>query len=270
VLILTSLLVSSSTSKNDRKVLDFVENAMKKNPNITFKKAVIKNKHTVDGKWKAYVLKVDAVFRGKDISFGETMFSNGNLIARDFIDLKTYSSIKENFSSLFSKSFYNKANLISGSSKSKNKIAVFSDPMCPYCQDLLPKLVSHSKKNPKDIALYYYHFPLTSIHPSVEVVSRAMIVATKRGIKDVVAKIYKVNLDSELNDKQALAKVNKALKLSGNKKITMSDIEKSNIIKAEERDKDIARELLLNGTPVVYINEIKDNTRVKYLSIGNK
>ena len=45
----------------------------------------------------------------------------------------------------------------------------------------------------------------------------------------------------------------------------MKDIEKNSVTKAHQKDLDIASELLLNGTPVIYVDGVKDNTRKKYL-----
>lgn len=42
----------------------------------------------------------------------------------------------------------------------KRKIAIFTDPDCPYCHELEKELV-----NVKDVTIYTFLYPLTSIHP---------------------------------------------------------------------------------------------------------
>ena len=265
ILSFSVLMSGDSTSK---KVIDYLKWQTSNNPNLSIKSMKVQKTHKVDSKWTAYTIKIDAFFRGKEVSFGEVLFSNGKYISTDFIDIKQKDSLKERFTSLFDDKFYDDSNLISGSSKSKHKIAVFSDPLCPYCTVLLPKLIEHAKKYPKAIALYYYHFPLTSLHPTAPIISKAMIVADNRKIKNYALKIYSTKISSKISEKETLAEVNKALGLKGNKKITMKDINSKKVLKHHKKDLSIASELLLNGTPVVFIDGVKDNSRKKYLELG--
>ena len=262
---ITMLLSGDATSK---KVIDYLKWQTSNNPNLSVKNMKITKTKKVDSKWTAYIVKIDAFFRGKEVSFGEVLFSDGKYIATDFIDIKEKESLKERFTSFFEDKFYDKRNLLSGSSKSKNKIAVFSDPLCPYCTQLLPKMIKYAKDNPKDIALYYYHFPLASIHPTAPIISKAMIVADNRKIKDYAMKIYGSPINPKLSEDATLARVNELLGLKGKKKITKKDISSKKVLKYHKKDMAIASELLINGTPTVFINGAKDNSRNKYLTLG--
>ena len=262
-LVSTIFLNANNAKMASKNVISYMDQQLARNPNLVLDKVVLKKTKKITANWKAYILSVKAKFKGKNIEFSEVLFSNGNLVSREFIDIKTGVNVKDNLFS-FEKKYYNKNNLISGSSKSKHKVVVFSDPMCPYCTALLPSLITFANKNPKLIALYYYHFPLTSIHPTAPIASKAMIVAHNRNIKDYALKIYSHKIDSRLSDTETLNQVNLALNLKGKKKITKKDINKANILKHHDKDIAIANELLLNGTPVVFINGMKDNTRDGY------
>ena len=265
ILSMSMLLNADATSK---KVINYLKWQTSNNPNLSVKNMKITKTKKVDSKWTAYVIKIDAFFRGKEVSFGEVLFSDGKYISTDFIDMKDKESLKERFTSFFEDKFYSKKNLISGSSKSKNKIAVFSDPLCPYCTELLPKMIKYAKDNPKNIAFYYYHFPLASIHPTAPIISKAMIVADNRKIKNYALKIYGSPINSKLSEDATLARVNELLGLKGNKKITKKDINSKKVLAHHKKDMSIASELLINGTPTVFINGIKDNSRKKYLTLG--
>ena len=265
-ILLVSILLSGDA--NSKKVIDYLKWQTSNNPNLSVKNMYVKKTYKVDSKWTAYVVKIDAFFRGKEVSFGEVLFSDGMYISTDFIDIDKKESLKDRFTSFFDDKFYDKNNLLSGSSKSKHKIAVFSDPLCPYCTVLLPDLIKHAKKYPKQIALYYYHFPLTSIHPTAPIISKAMIVASNRKIKNYALKVYSTKIDSKLSEEDTLEAVNKTLGLKGSKKITKKDINSPKVLKQHKKDLGIASELLLNGTPVVFIDGVKDNSRKRYMKLG--
>jgi protein-disulfide isomerase len=68
----------------------------------------------------------------------------------------------------FKSEFYKKSNLISGDENSKHKVAIFSDPLCPFCKKFVPQAMEYMKKYPKEFALYYYHLPLATLHPAAD------------------------------------------------------------------------------------------------------
>ncbi len=270
LIVMFILSVSILMSGNDasKKVIDYLKWQTSNNPNLSVKDMHISKTKKINSQWTAYVIKINAFFRGKEVSFGEVLFSDGKYISTDFIDMKEKESLKERFSSFFEDKYYSNKNLISGSAKSKHKVVVFSDPLCPYCTVLVPELIKHAKKYPKKIALYYYHFPLESIHPTAPIISKAMIVADNRKIKNYALKIYSTPINSKLNESDTLAEVNKLLGLKGNKKITKKDLSAKKVLKQHKKDMDIASELLINGTPTIFIDGVKDNSRKKYLELG--
>jgi protein-disulfide isomerase len=52
-----------------------------------------------------------------------------------------------------------------GNPGGKLVIVEFSDFQCPYCRRAYKPLTELLKKHPRDVVLYYKHFPLTDVHP---------------------------------------------------------------------------------------------------------
>lgn len=73
------------------------------------------------------------------------------------------------------------AHLLSGNANSKVKIVEFSDFQCPFCGAVEPTVEGLIKKYGNDVAIYYRHFPLTSIHPFAQKASEASECAAEQG-----------------------------------------------------------------------------------------
>lgn len=63
--------------------------------------------------------------------------------------------------------------LVVGDAKAKNKVIVFSDPDCPYCQKFHQEM-KNVVKDRKDIAFFIKLFPLKKLHPESYDKSRAI------------------------------------------------------------------------------------------------
>ena len=125
----------------------------------------------------------------------------------------------------------------------------------------MPKLIKAAKENPKEIALYYYHFPLTMLHKEAPTVIKAILAAEKKGAKDLVEKVYakKFEMDTSNEDK-ILKEFNKALGL----KITKKDIKEIDILTHYSEDIEDGGKLMISGTPTIYVDGKKDFSRNKY------
>lgn len=218
--------------------------------------------------WKVYFVKIDLdlVGKNKTISITDKIFTNGSLISRDFLDIDTAKSIKSSFVPDFDKKFYNKINIIAGNSDAPNKLAVFSDPLCPFCMDFMPELINFVQMHPEQFVLYYYHFPL-NIHPNSPTLIKASLVAKAKGIKNVDLKVYKEAFDfEETNDKVVLDAFNKLMGTS----IKLEELNQKDILKHMEDDMKIVKDLGLNGTPRLFTNEKIDNKRSIYKNLLKK
>ena len=265
--LLTSSLLASSMDDN---VIKFEKKRFSQNKRITLKdvKVNFKKEMPIKG-WYGYVMDVTAAIEGKNITAKDMVFSNGTHIAPDLLDIKTGQNLKDLLVPTLSSKYHNQAKLIAGNHNAKDKIVIFSDPLCPFCIDYVPEVIKHVNKNKKSIALYYYHFPLLRIHPAADALTKLMDVAKAKGIKDIELKVYEANWDKyftekETNSKKILEAFNKEIKTN----ITLAEINNQMIKKEITHDVKMGEDALVQGTPTIFINGEKDNTKLKYETLG--
>ena len=264
----TTVLLSSLSfglSKTDKAMLKFEKNRIVKNKDVTLKKLELSNTIKIDdvNGWNAYLfnIKVD-IGKDKIIETTDMLLSNGTVIAKELYNIKTKRAITEDIHPKVKESYYNQEHLILGNHKAKYKLLLFSDPHCPFCKDFIPEIIEFAKKR-KNIALYYYHFPLP-FHPMAETIVKASIVAKHKGIKNVILKTYKAKLThKKISIQKALNEFNKALHTN----ISIKDIERKYVLKELEQDEAVRKEMLIQGTPTLFINGKKDITRSEYLNL---
>ena len=219
--------------------------------------------------WEVYFVKIDLdlVGKNKSITISDKIFTDGKILTKDLIDINTAQSIKNNFVPSFKMKYYNDFNIIAGNKDAKNKLVIFSDPLCPFCMSFMPDIINFVEKYPKQFVLYYYHFPL-NIHPQSPTLIKASLVAKKMGIKNVDLKVYEEAFDFENNEDEAaaLAAFNKIM----GTKITVKEINQKEIIKHIEDDMKIVNDLGLNGTPRLFTNGKIDNHRKNYINLLKK
>jgi len=156
--------------------------------------------------------------------------------------------------------YYNKEHLISGKMDAKNKVVLISDPLCVACISMFPSMFEKIKGK-KDFALFYYHFPLSSLHPTAETISKAMILAKRDGVKDIEKKVYDANFDKiynvykESDNKKALNYFNKTINTS----YTLEDLKDISI----KEDAQLANDIKLRDTPTVIFNGSLYDSRIK-------
>ena len=266
----TALLLSSFLHANDAKVSDFLKKSFSQNPNIVKLDVTIADKSKVDALkgWEAYIVKIDATIKAqneeKNVSQKMIWFSNGDLITQDLVDMKTGTSLKESIVPTFKAEFYDKANLIYGSPDAKHKVAIFSDPLCPFCRSFVPKAIEDMKKDPKKFAIYYYHFPLASLHPAAVALTKAAIAAELQGRKDVVLDLYKVQVDARESDIQ---KILDAFNKTLGTKITPADITNPEVLKHFNFGLNVADEMMVQGTPSVFFDGKADKSKTMYKKV---
>ncbi len=267
-----SILLSASLFANDAVVLEFEKTRITQNPNVKVNDIKINTKKELPlSGWSGYILDVQANVQGKDINAKDILFSNGEYIALELIDAKTGKSLKDLVTPNLSDKYHDKSKLIAGNHNAKDKIVIFSDPLCPFCMDYVPEVIKYVNKNSESIALYYYHFPLLGIHPAAAPLSKIIEVAKHNGIKDVELKAYEIDWEPYFNSKTTDEKVileafNKEFKTN----IKLEEINSSEINKNLEKDIAMGEEVMVQGTPTIFINGVKDTTRQKYEKLGKK
>jgi len=265
-LVLSSLAHAQNSSES---VEDFLEDKFSDNPqikNIDVKvDTVIPLKDMKD--WDAYIVDVKAILKAKPkeaIKQKMIWFSNGQMITKDLINLKTGQNLVESVKPKFKDEYYRDENLIYGNKNAKHKIVIFSDPLCPFCKGFVPGALNNLKKDPDMFAVYYYHFPLTRIHPASATLVKAAVAAELKGVKDVVLTLYSVKVNPREKDvKKILTAFNKTMGTN----ITEADINSDVIKKRTKYDTTVVSDLMVGGTPTVYLDGEMDKTKKKYLKV---
>ena len=278
ILLSVSLFAAASYAQDanseEQRIIEFLKSNIGRNPTIVSLDISIINKIPLDEPkgWNAYIVAIDGkVKMGEDIrnvKQQKIYFASGDVLAQQLIDLKTGRPMNDAISPEFKPEFYAKANLIYGNADAKHKVAIFSDPLCPFCRQYVPEALSYMKRQPDTFAVYYYHFPLPSLHPAAVALTKAAIAAEHKGHKEVVMDLYRVNVDAREKDEQ---KIVDAFNKSLGTKITVADIHAEAVEKQYKRDQDIAMQMMVNGTPTVFFDGKKDSSKMKYKTVqGNK
>lgn len=265
----TALLVGSAIA-NDDMIIKFEKKRFSQNSQIELKEVKINTKKKINEKdWYGYIMDITATVQGKELKAKDMLFSNGSIVAPDLLDIKTGKSLKALLSPELTAVYYNKAHLIAGNPKAKDKIVIFSDPLCPFCMDYVPDVINHVKKNSDSIALYYYHFPLLRLHPAANTLTKLMDVARHKGVKEVELRTYDIDWskyfsENEKSDQKIIDAFNKEFKTS----IQLTDLMTKKVIDTLKTDMKMGEEVMVQGTPTIFINGIKDNSKLKYETLG--
>jgi thiol:disulfide interchange protein DsbC len=269
----TLLLSASLMAATDAEVIAFLKNGIGSNPNITNLQIDVNGKKNIASMngWQAYFMNIEAdVKQGGDtrhINQNGTYFVNGNVIAPELINLKTGERYNDTVTPDFSNAFYTKSNRISGEANAPQKVAIFSDPLCPFCRRYVPEAISYMTKYPKTFAVYYYHFPLAGLHPAAVTLTKAAIAAEQSGKDNVILSLYKVDINaSEKNEQKILSAFNKTF----GTKIDSDDLRRPSVMKQFEFDQNVAKSMMVSGTPTVFFNGQKDPSKTKYKDVKVK
>ncbi len=266
--LLFSLLLASDNM--DDNVLKFEKDRFSKNKRIEIKEVKINTKKQMPQKeWYGYIIDIDASMAGNSVKAKDVVFSNGELIAPELFDIKTGMPLKDLMNPILSDKYYDKTKLIAGNENAKEKIVIFSDPLCPFCMDYVPDVINHVIKNKNEIALYYYHFPLLRIHPASGTLVALMNAAKAKGIKDIEIKVYKVDWDEYFSEKEKNSqKIIDAFNTELKTNFTIADINNKKINDEIKEDINLGEEAMVKGTPTIFINGEQDKSKLKYEMLG--
>ena len=271
ILSISILIASSLYASNDESIVDFEKKRISQNPNVEVKSIKINTKKELPlNGWYGYILDVEANVQGKSINAKDILFSDGKYISLELIDSETGKSLKDLVTPNLTDNYYDKSKLIAGNHNAKDKIVIFSDPLCPFCQDYVPDVIKYVNKNSNNIALYYYNFPL-SIHPAATPLSKLIEVAKHKGVKDVELRAYEIDWEpyfdvKTTDEKKILEAFNKEFKIN----IKVEEISTNEIKALIEKDITMGEEVMVAGTPTIFVNKVKDSTKLKYETLGKK
>lgn len=270
----TMLISASLFAATNSEVESFLKKNLSKNPAITSLKVKVVERAPVEGMkgWDSFIVSLDAkVKQGKeerDIKQRTIYFANDKVITGDLTDLKTGKNLREAVAPKFKPEYYAKANLVYGNENAKHKVAIFSDPLCPFCRSYVPGALEYMKQYPDTFAVYYYHFPLERLHPAAPTLVRAATAAELQGRKDVLLSLYKVptSITRETNEQKILDAFNKAV----NTNLKVSDLHSPMVDAHMQHDQSVIEALMVGGTPTVYFDGEKDGSKNRYKEVKVK
>jgi thiol:disulfide interchange protein DsbC len=271
ILSVSVLIATSLYASNDENIVNFEKKRIAQNPNVEVKSIKINTKKELPlNGWSGYILDVEATVQGKSINAKDILFSDGKYISLELIDSETGKSLKDLVTPNLTDNFHDKSKLIAGNHNAKDKIVIFSDPLCPFCKDYVPDVIKYVNKNKDSIALYYYNFPL-SIHPAATPLSKLIEVAKHKGVKDVELRAYEIDWEpyfdvKTTDEKKILEAFNKEFKTN----IKLEEISTNEIKALIEKDITMGEEVMVAGTPTIFVNKVKDSTKLKYETLGKK
>lgn len=223
------------------------------------------------GNWNTYSfdLVLTETSSNRQIKHNAQAYSNGRYLTNMMFDLKKNNTLqqldrqeKENAQSLkfeMDKSYYNDKHLIIGDKNAKDKVVIFSDPLCPACISTIPTILKKAKEK-KNIAVYYYDFPL-NIHPAAFTISKAAIYAKEHKlVKDLEYKIYTANFQEFNTNTQRFASMTdpQTILNAFNKKIgtniTLKQLNQASVQTTLDGDLLAGEKNEVRGTPTVILN----------------
>lgn len=270
--IATAILLSSiSLQADDKQILNFEKDRLSKNTKLKIKEVKINLKQKTSIKnWNAYVFNIKADFSGKQIDAKDILFSDGKVVATDLFLLKNGESLKDEITPRLSDKYYESSKLIAGDKNAKNTLVIFSDPLCPFCLDYVPEVIRFVKENPKNLRLYYFHYPLEQIHPAAVTVAKAMTaLKLSKKMEDVELKFYEADFEkyfneSDTNETKILDGINKVLKT----KLTLKDIQNPAVVKELAKDSKLGDDAMVPGTPTIFVNGEVDKSKKIYETLA--
>ena len=261
--LIVTVALSASAQPDNKSLVNYVKKSVVKNPEVKVNGVTVIESKTVKALpgWTVLLTTMDLTYQKKEVHAPETMFLKDGLITGHLVNLKTGKDYRNEIKPTVPSSMYNDAHLLFGNKDAKHKVLIFSDPQCPFCQELVPEIFKAARENPTTLAVYYYHLPLLRIHPVSDVLTRVMHVAQHEGKADMVDKIYSLKIDPrETNVTKILA----AVKKHANYDVTPAQINTKKVKAAIKADAAAAGKMMVGGTPTIYLDGQWDKMRNGY------
>jgi len=265
LLAITLLLSSIAQADSSKVVKDFLQKNFGNNPAIKSIDIKVTNTISIKGQrdWKAYSVILSAVLKKDNRKVSQKMlwFSDGKVITKELYDVNKGIDLKDLVSLPFKNEYYTKSNLIYGNANAKHKVAIFSDPLCPFCKKFVPSAIEDMKKEPNKFAIYYYHFPLPGLHPAAVELVKAATALEIKGEKNVVLRLYKVKVNPREKSQE---KILKAFNRDMGATITLKEMNSLEVLQHLAKDLDIAEDMMVGGTPTMFFDGKLDKQKNKY------
>ncbi|RUM75652.1 MAG: hypothetical protein DSZ12_03280, partial [Sulfurovum sp.] len=137
---LISVVLSANAQPDNKQLVKYVKKNVVKNPDVKVKGVTVleSKKETNLPGWDILLTTMDLDYQGKEIHAPEMMFVKDGLVTGHLVDLKTGNDYRESIKPTVPTSMYNDAHLLYGNKDAMHRIIVFSDPQCPFCQEIVP------------------------------------------------------------------------------------------------------------------------------------
>ncbi len=261
--LIASIALNAGSTPNNKTLLKYIKKNVVKNPQVKVNgiKVLETKTHKDLPGWTVILATMNLNYQKKDINAPEMMFVKDGLITSHLINQKTGNDYRNEIKPTVPKSMYNKEHLLFGNKDAKHKVLIFSDPQCPFCQEIVPEIFKAARENPTKLAVYYYHLPLLKLHPVADVLTRVMHVAQHEGKMDMLIKLYSLKIDPRETD---VKKILAAVKKHANYTVTQKQIDAKSVKAAIKADVDAAGKMMVSGTPTIYIDGEWDKMRNGY------
>jgi len=264
--VVATVALSANTQPDNKLLLKYVKKAVVKNPEVKVKGVTViesKTDESLPG-WTILLTTMDLEYQKKEIHAPEMMFVKDGLVTGHLVNLKTGNDYRDEIKPTVPQSYYDDAHLLFGNKDAEHKVLIFSDPQCPFCQEVVPAIFKAARENPTKIAVYYYHLPLLRIHPVSDVLTRVMHVAQHEGKMDVVEKIYSLKINARETD---MTKILSAVKTHTGYSVTAAQVNAKEVKEAMQADEIAAGKMMVSGTPTIYIDGKWDKMRNGYKNL---
>ena len=266
VILLTLLATVQVFAVNQKSVEYYVKKYIENKTHSHVEKIETISTYEVGGTngWHVYFLsinikmKMGKVYRNRHLS--QVVFAKDKKITFVLKDKKGRNYAKL-LKPLVPNSAYDKRHLLVGNEHAKHKILLISDPFCPFCQEIVPPLITAVQNHPNLFALYSYQLPLVRIHPASAVVTKVMVLLHEEGKVEDYKKMYHL-LVSEKERKESV--ILKAIEKKIGRKFTHKDLTNPKIKQILDFDMAMKKHLFVTGTPTIFIDGIWDPTRLAY------
>ena len=261
--LIASVALSANTVPSNKTLLKYVKRNIVKNPQVKVNGVTVletKTNKNLPG-WTILLTTMDLTYQKKVIHAPEMMFIKDGLITGHLVNQKTGNDYRNEIKPTVPESMYNNAHHLFGNKNAEHKVLIFSDPQCPFCQEIVPEIFKAAKENPTKLAVYYYHLPLLRIHPVSDVLTRVMHVAQNEGKMDIVEKIYSLEIDPR---EKNVSKILAAVKKLTNYNVTAAQIDAKKVKDAIMSDENAAAKMMVAGTPTIYLDGQWDKMRNGY------
>ena len=264
--VVATVALSANTQPDNKTLVNYVKKAVVKNPQVKVKGVTVVESTThkdLPG-WTILLTNMDLEYQKKDIHAPETMFIKDGMVTGHLVNLKTGKDYRDEIKPSVPASYYDDAHLLFGNKDAAHKVLIFSDPQCPFCQEVVPKIFKTAKENPSKIAVYYYHLPLLRIHPVSGVLTRVMHVAQHEGKTDVIEKIYSLKIKPQETN---MTKILAAVKSHAGYSVSADKVNAKEAKEAIKADETAAGRMMVQGTPTIYIDGEWDKMRDGYKAL---